>query len=93
MAGLIGAATGAIIALAGGRLMAGSLDLLAHTFPDSRLRLDQISGLLGETGVGPLTRMVTSALEGALFSACVVAAMILAQRTFSDSDGYEAGGS
>lgn len=81
-AALTGAAAGAMIALAGGRLMAGSLDLLARTFPDSRLRLDEISGIFGETGVGPMTRLVTSCLEGALFSACVVAAMILAQRSF-----------
>ena len=70
----------------GGRLMAGSLDLLARAFPDSRLRLDQISGLFGERGVGPLTSLVTSCLEGALFSACVVVAMILAQRSFAQLD-------
>jgi DNA-binding winged helix-turn-helix (wHTH) protein len=84
LAGLIGMAGGAIIALFGGRLMAGSLDLLARTFPDSRLRLDQVSGLFGESGVGPVTRLVTCCLEGALFSACVVAAMILAQRSFGE---------
>jgi DNA-binding winged helix-turn-helix (wHTH) protein len=91
IAAIIGAAAGALIASAGGRLMAGSLDLLARAFPDSRLRLDQISGLFGESGVGPVTRLVTSCLEGALFSACVVGAMILAQRSFSDSGRYEEG--
>jgi DNA-binding winged helix-turn-helix (wHTH) protein len=83
IAGLVGALAGILIALAGGRLMAGSLDLLALAFPDSRLRLDQISGLFGESGFGPVTRLVTSALEGALFSACVVGAMILAGRSFA----------
>jgi DNA-binding winged helix-turn-helix (wHTH) protein len=83
IAGLIGALAGFVIALAGGRLMAGSLDLLARAFPDSRLHLDQISGLFGESGFGPVTRLVTSALEGALFSACVVGAMILAGRSFA----------
>ncbi|NUQ19232.1 MAG: transcriptional regulator, partial [Sphingomonas sp.] len=83
-AALIGGAGGAVIALVGGRLMAGSLDLLAHSFPDSQLRLDGISGLFGENGVGPATRFVTCCLEGALFSACVVAAMILAQRSFGE---------
>ena len=86
-AGLIGAAAGILIALVGGRLMAGSLDLLARTFPDSRLSLDQISVLFGERGVGPVTRLVTSCLEGALFSACVVGGMILAQRTFAGLNG------
>jgi Transcriptional regulatory protein, C terminal len=82
-AAAIGAAAGGVIAVVGGRLMAGSLDLLARAFPDSRLRLDQISGLFGESGFGPVTRFVTSALEGALFSACVVGAMILAGRSFA----------
>jgi len=81
---LIGAAAGALIALVGGRLMLGSLDLLARTFPDSRLRLEPIGGLFGETGFGPITRLVTSCLEGALFSACLVGAMILAQRSFGE---------
>jgi DNA-binding winged helix-turn-helix (wHTH) protein len=89
IAATIGAVAGVLIALAGGHLMAGSLDLLAHTFPDSRLRLDQISTLFGETGFGPVTRLVTSALEGALFCACVVAAMILVRRSFGV--GYEEG--
>jgi DNA-binding winged helix-turn-helix (wHTH) protein len=82
VAAVLGALAGILIALVGGRLMAGSLDLLARAFPDSRLHLDQISGLFGEGGFGPVTRLVTSALEGALFSACVVGAMILAGRSF-----------
>ncbi len=73
-----------MIALAGGRLMLGSLDLLARTFPDSRLRLEPIGGLFGENGFGPVTRLITSCLEGALFSACVVGAMILAERSFRE---------
>ena len=82
-AAVIGGAAGVIIGLLGGRLMAGSLDLLARTFPDSRLHLDPISALFGETGFGPVTRLVTSCLEGALFSACVVGAIILGQRSLS----------
>lgn len=93
LAAVIGAVAGGLIASAGGRLMAGSLDLLARTFPDSRLRLDQIGGFFGESGFGTVTRLVTSALEGALFSACVVSAMILAQRSFSQLNlgGYDDG--
>ena len=75
-----GAAAGALIPLLGGRLLGGSLDLLARHFPDSRLRLDQVGALFGETGFGPVSQAVTGALEGALFAACLVAAMILARR-------------
>jgi hypothetical protein len=79
-AGLAGAAAGIIVPLVGGRLMGGSLDLLAHHFPDSRLRLDPVGGLFGESGFGPVTQVVTGALEGMLFGGCVVGAMLLAKR-------------
>lgn len=79
-AALCGGVAGLLIALAGGRLMLGSLDLLAHQLPGSRLRLDQISRLFGEPSLGPYTRTVTSALEGALFAAGVVGALMTALR-------------
>jgi DNA-binding winged helix-turn-helix (wHTH) protein len=80
-AALAGAAAGVAVWLAGGRLMGGSLDLLARHVPGSRLRLDEIAGLFGETEFGSVSRLVTGALEGALFGGCVVGAMILARRT------------
>jgi DNA-binding winged helix-turn-helix (wHTH) protein len=83
MAALAGGTAGAAITLLGGRLLAGSLDLLARSFPDSRLRLDPIGGLFGERGLGPVSEVVTGALEGALFAGCVVAAMIVARRTLA----------
>ncbi len=82
-AGLAGGGVGIIIALLGGRLMGGSLDLLAQQFPQSRLRLDRIGGLFGESGLGPVSQIVTSGLEGALFGGCIVGAMILARRSVS----------
>ncbi len=85
VAGAIGAAAGLLIVALGGRLMAGSLDLLARSFPDSRLRLDQVGALLGERGFGPASQFVTGALEGALFGACIVGAMILARRGLAAS--------
>jgi hypothetical protein len=79
-AGLAGGAAGIFIPLLGGRLMGGSLDLLAHHFPDSRLRLDPVGGLFGESGFGPISQAVTGALEGMLFGGCLVGAMLLAKR-------------
>ena len=79
-----GAIAGAVIPLLGGRLMGGSLALLATSFPNSRLRLDQIGGLFGEAGFGPASQAVTGALEGGLFAACLVGGMILARRSFSE---------
>ncbi|MGZ9099959.1 MAG: winged helix-turn-helix domain-containing protein [Brevundimonas sp.] len=83
-AGLAGAAAGVAIALLGGRLMGGSLALLARGFPDSRLRIDAIGGLFGEAGFGPISQTVTAGLEGALFAAAVVGALQLARRRPGD---------
>jgi DNA-binding winged helix-turn-helix (wHTH) protein len=82
-AGLAGGGAGILIASLGGRLMGGSLDLLSRRFPDSRLRLDRIGHLFGETGFGPVSQTVTAGIEGLLFGACIAAAMIVARRSFS----------
>jgi DNA-binding winged helix-turn-helix (wHTH) protein len=82
LAGLTGGAGGIVISLLGGRLMAGSLDLLARHFPNSRLRFDQVGGLFGEAAFGPVSQAVTSALEGILFGGCIIGAMLLAERSF-----------
>ena len=82
-AALAGGGAGVLIPMLGGRLMGGSLDLLARSFPDSRLRLDQIGGLFGESGFGPVSQIVTGGIEGALFGGCVAGAMIVARRSLS----------
>jgi DNA-binding winged helix-turn-helix (wHTH) protein len=69
LAALIGAAAGLAIALTGGRLMAGSLALLAQHFPGSRLSLGPLNGL------GPLAHAATAMLEGLIFTLCVTAAL------------------
>ncbi len=70
---------GMLIPLAGGRLLGGSLDLLARNLPASRLGLGEIGAMLGESGFGPVTQVVTAGLEGALFGTCLVAFMLLAR--------------
>ena len=80
LAALMGAIAGILIALLGGRLLGGSLDLLAAVFPGSRLAIGEVGAVFGEPGFGPLTQFATGALEGALFAGCVVAAMLLAMR-------------
>jgi DNA-binding winged helix-turn-helix (wHTH) protein len=77
---LVGGAAGAIIPLLGGRMLGGSLDLLARQFPNSRLQVDQIGALFGESSFGPIAQSVTGGLEGAVFGACVVGAMMFARR-------------
>jgi DNA-binding winged helix-turn-helix (wHTH) protein len=80
VAAAIVAGAGLLIAVLGGQMMAGSLDLLAREFPSSRLRLDVIGHFVGESNFGPISRAVTGSLEGALFGGCIVTAMVLAQR-------------
>lgn len=81
---LAGGLAGLSIALVGGRLMGGSLDLLARQFPESRLRLDGIGGWFGENGFGAVSQIVSCAGEGMLFGACVAAAMLIARRHLDD---------
>jgi len=80
--GITGGTAGALIPLLGGRTMAGSLDLLAHSFPDSRVRLDAVWRLFGESEFGPVSRVATGGFEGLLFGACIVGAMLVARRRF-----------
>jgi len=80
VAAAAGAAGASMILLLGGRLMGGSLDLLARTFPGSRLHLAPLGRVVGEGGFGPVAQLATGALEGALFGACIVGAMALARR-------------
>ncbi|WP_140909459.1 winged helix-turn-helix domain-containing protein [Cognatiluteimonas lumbrici] len=75
-AAIAGAIAGVAVPLSGGRLMGGSLDLLAGSFEGSRLRLDRIGALFGEPGFGPVSQAATGAMEGALFGACIVGAMV-----------------
>jgi DNA-binding winged helix-turn-helix (wHTH) protein len=75
-----GALGGLVIALSGGRLLGGSLALLAQAFPTARPHLDPIGGLFGESGIGPVSQIATATLEGALFAGCLVAALIVARR-------------
>lgn len=85
LAALSGGVAGSLVTLFGGRLMGGSLDLLARSFPGSRLSLAPIGALFGERGFGPISQAATAAMEGALFGGCIVAAMLLARRGLADS--------
>ena len=80
-----GAAGGLTVAALGGHMMGGSLDLLAHQFPDSRLRLDRLGAWFGEAGFGRISQLVTATLEGGLFGAGVVTAMRLARRNLEEN--------
>jgi DNA-binding winged helix-turn-helix (wHTH) protein len=82
---LCGAGGGLLVAALGGHMMGGSLDLLAHQFPDSRLRLDRVGAWFGERGFGQTSQMVTASLEGGLFAAGVVTAMRLARHSVGDT--------
>lgn len=83
-AALVGGIVGAAIPVMGGRLLGGSLALLSNVLPQSRLRLDQIGAIFGEVGFGPMSQIITGALEGMLLAACIAAAMLLARRQLAD---------
>jgi len=85
LAGVQGAGAGLLIVLLGGHLLGGSLDLLAHEFDQSRLRLGRIGALFDESGFGPVSQLVTGALEAGLFTACVVGAILFVKRRLDES--------
>ena len=77
---LAGGGAGMLIPALGGRLMGGSLDLLARRFPDAHFRVDGIGALFGEDGLGRMGQFVSAGLEGALFGGCLVGAMLVSYR-------------
>lgn len=79
-AGIAGTIAGMLIPLAGGRLMGGSLELLAHAFASSRLQLDALGRFFGELHFGTTTQMMLGGIEGLLFGSCVIGAIVLARR-------------
>lgn len=81
IAGACAGVGGLIIALLGGRLMGGSLALLAELFPRSSLRLAHLGAVFGEAGFGPISQAATATLEGLLFGAGVGLALATTLRT------------
>jgi hypothetical protein len=73
-----GAVVGVLIALSGGHLLGGSLDLLGDNFSGSRLELDAIGSYFGEVRFGQTTQLVLAGIEGLIFAGCVVAALVVA---------------
>jgi hypothetical protein len=65
--GLCCAAGCILLALAGRRLGGDSLDVMARSFRGSQVGLAPLARLLGETDVGPVTRLALSGYEGLLF--------------------------
>ena len=84
-AGVAGAVAGALIPVAGGHLMGGSLELLARSFGGSRLQLDALGRFFGEVHFGDTTQMVLGSIEGLLFGSCVAGALVVARRALSSS--------
>ena len=79
-AGTAGALAGVLVTALGGRLMGGSLDLLARAFADSRLDLAAFGRLVGEDRFGPVAQTVLAGTEGMLFGSLLAAAIVLAGR-------------
>ncbi|HQR68256.1 MAG TPA: hypothetical protein PLB02_12780, partial [Thermoanaerobaculia bacterium] len=66
---------GLAVALAGGRLVGASLDLVASGFDGSQVGLGPIAQWLGEQEFRPVTRAVVSAFEGLMFGTGLVAGL------------------
>ncbi len=77
---VFGGIAGALIPLAGGHLMGGSLELLARSFSGSQLQIDALGRFFGEVHFGLVTQAVMGSVEGLLFGGCVIGGIALARR-------------
>ena len=75
-----GAFGGLLVDLAGGRLLGGSLYALQLGLGDTRLHLETLGAVFGESGFGPRTQMAATVTEAAILAAAMVCAVMLAFR-------------
>lgn len=75
-----GGLAGALIHLAGGTLLAGSLATLQQGLPGAQIGMERIGALIGEHGFTPLARAVTASLEAAVFVAAMAAGLLALRR-------------
>lgn len=85
VAGLLCAGVGLLLAALRRPLLGGSLELLAQSFPSSRLQLDALGSLFGEQGFGPRSQYLAAAVEAGLFGSCIASAMQLARRAAANA--------
>ncbi|MXO85972.1 transcriptional regulator [Altererythrobacter aurantiacus] len=85
-AGLVAATSGLLVAVTGGRLMAGSLDLLARQFPQSRIDLSALGTAFGGDGFGMQGSLASAGMEGFLFGTFIAGAIIVSRRNLQIED-------
>jgi DNA-binding winged helix-turn-helix (wHTH) protein len=73
-------AAGVVLAVMGGNLFSGSLEVVAHSFADSRITMDPLAYFFGEVHFGRTMQIVLGAMEGLLFGAGVGAGIELSSR-------------
>jgi DNA-binding winged helix-turn-helix (wHTH) protein len=67
VAAMAGGLAGALIHLAGGTLLAGSLHALEQGLPGAQLDLERVGALIGTTGFAPFAQGITAVAEAAVF--------------------------
>lgn len=73
--GLGAAAAGIALALIGGNLFSGSLEIVAQSFAESRVGMEPLAALFGELHFGRTTQIILGGFEGLLFGAGVTAGL------------------
>jgi hypothetical protein len=66
------AVAGIVVSRLGGNFVGTSLNTLAHAYQGSHVGLGPLARMLGEADAGPLTRTVSSAIEGLFFGTGLV---------------------
>lgn len=80
VAAMAGGLAGALIHLAGGTLLAGSLHALEQGLPGAQLSLARVGGLIGTSGFAPFAQGITAVAEAAVFVLAQSAGLLALRR-------------
>ena len=70
-----------ILALLGGNMFTGNLEILRQSFVSSQIRLETIAMIFGEVEFGQTTRVALCGMEGLLFGSGVMAGIVTFMRS------------
>lgn len=78
---------GVLLAVIGGNLFSGSLEIVAKLFTNSQIRMEPLAPFFGEVHFGHTSQIISGAIEGLLFGAGVMSGIELLAR--ADNEGTD----
>lgn len=88
---LAGAAAGGLIHMAGGTLLAGSLQALQQGLPGVQLNVDRMGSLIGEAGFTQNARAISAVIESQMFVLAIGAGLLGLRARYGSLGGRTSG--